>query len=143
MKSFVSTSGSSSEKIINYASAFTYKALTRATFADYKPQLGKYESDCTVTPGSNAKIQALLESMDTDAQKVALSDKKESETYIRIFFEIVNKVKDWELVAFSLLYLDGMLEEDWNWIENFVAIQKSHKKDWQMDLIGILIDFLH
>lgn len=81
--------------------------------------------------------------MDTEAQKVALSDKNESETYIKIFFEIVNKVKDKELVAFSLLYLDGMIEEDRNRIDNFVAIQKSHKKDRQMDLIGILIDFLH
>jgi len=55
MKSFTA-SGSTGEKIINYASAFTYKALTRATFSDYKPQLGKYESDCTVTPGSNSKL---------------------------------------------------------------------------------------
>jgi len=36
-----------------------------------------------------------------------------------------------------------MIEEDRNRIDNFVAIQKSHKKDRQMDLIGILIDFLH
>jgi len=47
------TSGHSGEKIINYASAFTYKALLRSTFSDYKPQLNKYESDCTISPGSH------------------------------------------------------------------------------------------
>lgn len=61
------SSSGSGEKIINYASAFSYKALQRSQFSDYKPQLGKYESDCTVTPGSNAKLNALLESMDTEA----------------------------------------------------------------------------
>lgn len=60
--------------------------------------------------------------MDTDAQKVALNDKGESETYIKIFFEIINKVKDRELVAFSLLYVDGMIEEDRNRIDNLVAV---------------------
>ncbi len=60
--------------------------------------------------------------MDTEAQKVALSDKNESETYIKILFEIVNKVRDRELVAFALLYLDGMIEEDRGRVENFVAV---------------------
>jgi hypothetical protein len=60
--------------------------------------------------------------MDTEAQKVALSDKNESETYIKILFEIVNKVRDRELVSFALLYLDGMIEEDRGRVENFVAV---------------------
>ena len=55
-------------------------------------------------------------------QKVALSDKNESETYIKILFEIVNKVRDRELVSFALLYLDGMIEEDRGRVENFVAV---------------------
>ena len=57
-------------------------------------------------------------------------------------FEIIKGIRGNEqLVTFSLLYLDGMLEENRSRIENLVAIQKSHNKDKHMDLIGILVDF--
>lgn len=67
--------------------------------------------------------------MDTEQQKTVLSDKKESEAYFKILFEIVAKVRDRDLVSFALLFLDGCLEEDRNRIDNLVAIQKSHKKE--------------
>ena len=46
-------------------------------------------------------------------------------------------------MSFALLFLDGCLEEDRNRIDNLIAIQKSHKKERQMDLIDILNKFLH
>jgi hypothetical protein len=55
-----------SERIINYASVFTYFPGLRNDFIDYKPNLDKYESECSITPGAGSKLTQLLDDMDTD-----------------------------------------------------------------------------
>lgn len=132
----------SSEQIINYASLFSLFPKEKSTYASYVPSLDKYEKDGVLEPGSAEKISQLL-ALSISSQKEALDERQNSEDYIKILFEIINKVHgDEKLITFALLYIDGMLEENRNRIENFIAIQNSFKAKRKKDLIGILLNFL-
>ncbi len=92
--------------------------------------------------GTSVKFQEFMK-MSDEQQRDAISSKDRAEEYIRMFFEIVKKVKgDSKLVTFALLLIDGMLEEKRSRIEYLVSIQRSHKKDKREDLIGVLNSFL-
>jgi V-type H+-transporting ATPase subunit H len=132
----------SSEQIINYASLFSLFPKEKATYSSYRPTLDKYEQDGVLEKNS-AKVISDLLAMSIDSQKEALDERQNSQQYIRILFEIINKVHgDEKLITFALLYIDGMLEENRNRIENFIAIQKSFNPNTKKDLIGILLNFL-
>ena len=49
---------------------------------------------------------------------------------------------DDNLVTYALLLIDGILEERRSRIDFLVDIQKSHNKERQQDLIGLLNSFL-
>ena len=123
-----------SEQIINYASLFSLFPKEKATYATYKPSLEKYEKDGVISAGSAQAINSLL-SMSIENQKEALDDQTSSRNYIRILFDIINKVHgDEKLITFALLYIDGMLEENRNRITNFTNAD--------IDGISILLNFL-
>lgn len=62
---------------------------------------------------------------------------------MRLFFEIVRKVKGNEqLVTLALLLIDGILEDNRSRIQFLVGIQKSHNKDRKIDLIELLNSFI-
>ena len=66
-----------------------------------------------------------------------------SEELFRLLFTIVQNVKgDAKLVTFALVMIDGILEERRSRIKTLVAIQKAHKKDRKLDIVGILLSFL-
>lgn len=131
----------SSEQIINYASLFTLFPKEKATYVDYKPSLKKYEDDQVLEAGSAAAISGLL-AMSISDQKEALNERQNSQQYIRILFEIIDKVHgDEKLITFALLYIEGMLEENRTRIENFISIQNSFNEKRKKDLIGILLNF--
>jgi len=131
-----------SEQIINYASLFSLFPKEKATYSGYKPSLEKYENDGVLEKESATAISNLL-GMSISDQKEALDERQNSQQYIRILFEIINKVHgDEKLITFALLYIDGMLEENRNRIDNFIAIQNSFNPQRKKDLIGILLNFL-
>ena len=133
---------SSSEQIIYYASVFSLFPKEKATYVGYKPSLEKYESDGALAKGSNFTISKLL-ALSIQDQKEQLDDRQDSQPYIKVLFEIVKNVHgDEKLISWALLYLEGMLEENRNRIENLVAIQNSFNQARKMDLIGILLNFL-
>ncbi len=89
-----------------------------------------------------------------DQQRSAVNDvthstthklqKTKAEEYIRLFFEIVKKVKgNQNLITFALLMIDGILEDNRSRIQHLVGIQRSHKKEKKEDLINILTSFLY
>lgn len=132
----------SSEQIINYASLFSLFPKEKATYNGYVPSVQKYENDGTLSQGS-AKTLSKLMAKNFHDQKDDLDDKAISEQYIKTLFEIVKNVHgDEKLITWSLLYIDGMLEENRNRIHNLVAIQNSYNAGRKMDLIGILLNFL-
>ena len=93
-------------------------------------------------PNSSQKWDMFLRMSDAD-QRATINDKPQGEEYIRLFFEIVKKVKgDPKLVTFSLLLIDGILEDNRSRINYLLAIQRSHKKDKKEDLIDVLQSFL-
>jgi hypothetical protein len=72
-----------------------------------------------------------------------LDDKTSSEPIIRVLVKTIENVKeDDKLVAYSLHYLNGCIEENRKRIENFVGIQKSRRADRKLDIIGVLLNFL-
>lgn len=92
--------------------------------------------------GTSAKFSHFFKLSDAE-QRVELSSKEKAEDYIRMFFEIVKKVQsDRNMVTYALLLIDGLLEEKRTRIEHLIAIQASHKKDKQLDIIAILNSFL-
>lgn len=81
--------------------------------------------------------------MSDEQQRTTISDKNKAEEYIRLFFEIVKKVKgDVKLVNYALMLIDGILEDSRTRIQYLVNIQRSHKKEKKEDLIGVLNSFL-
>ncbi len=91
--------------------------------------------------GSNTKFQEFL-GLNDDAQRLFLNDKTKCQDFIRLLFEIIEKIKgDSKLVTLALLLIDGILEDSRQRITNFIAIQKSQNKTRQMDLIGVLLSF--
>lgn len=132
----------SSEQIIFYSSLFSLFPKEKPTYSGYKPPVEKFDRDESFSEGAGKTLGKLL-SMSIDEQKQALDDRQESEQYIKVLFEIVKNIHgDEKLITFALLYIDGMLEENRNRIENFVAIQNSFNPQRKMDLIGILMNFL-
>lgn len=132
----------SSEQIINYASLFSLFPKEKATYIGYKPSLEKYEHDKTLEKDSAKAISNLL-AMSISDQKEALDERQNSQQYIRILFDIIEKVHgDEKLITFALLYIDGMLEENKNRIDNFISIQNSFNAQRKKDLISILLNFL-
>jgi V-type H+-transporting ATPase subunit H len=114
----------------------------KATYHGYKPSLEKFEGDGTLTNGSASTINKLL-SMPIAEQKEQLDDRQNSQQYIRVLFEVVKNVHgDEKLITWALLYLDGLIEENRNRIENLVAIQNSFNPARKLDCIGILLNFL-
>lgn len=131
-----------SEQIINYASLFSLFPKEKAAYIGYTPSLDKYESDGVLAKGSSKEMTRLLGSSISD-QKEVLDDRKSAEPIIKILFGIINKIHgDEKLITWALLYIDGMLEENRERIENIVAIQNSFKESRKLDCISILHNFL-
>lgn len=62
---------------------------------------------------------------------------------MRLLFEIIKKVKnDSKIVTYSLLMIDGILEDKRSRIEILTHIQKTHKKDKKENLVSVLNEFL-
>lgn len=62
---------------------------------------------------------------------------------MRLFFEIIKKIKgEPNLITFTLLLIDGILEDNRNRIQYLISIQRSHKKEKKEDLVGVLLSFL-
>ena len=92
--------------------------------------------------GSSSKFKEFMD-MSDDQQRTTISDKSKAEEFIRLFFEIVKKVKgDVKLVNYALMLIDGILEDSRVRIQYLVNIQRSHKKEKKEDLIGLLNSFL-
>jgi hypothetical protein len=109
---------------------------------DYTPNLTSFEQDSTVRVGADAKLKELLRKSPTE-QKSILDDKDASREYFHILFEVLSSVHgDTSLVQWTLLYLDGALEENRSRVDLLVAIQKSSNMDKHMDLVSILLNFL-
>ena len=69
--------------------------------------------------------------------------KEKAEEYIKLFFQIVKKVKgDAKLITYALLLIDGILEEKRSRIQILVNIQQSKNKNRQEDLIAVLLSFI-
>lgn len=131
-----------SEQMINYASLFSLFPKEKATYNGYVPSLQKYENDGTVSPGASFTLSKLL-ALSINDQKKQLDDRQNSEPYIKTLFEVVKNVHaDEKLITWSLLYIDGMIEENRTRIRNVVAIQNSFNSGRKMDCIGILLNFL-
>lgn len=132
----------SSEQIINYASLFSLFPKEKAAYVGYTPSLQKYENDGTLSQGSSKTISRLL-AKPIHEQKEDLDERQTSENIIKTLFEVVKNVHgDEKLITWALLYIDGMLEENRNRIDNIVAIQNSFNQARKLDCIGILLNFL-
>ncbi len=147
---------SSSDKLMLYASVFLYKQSMRAEFAEYQPTITTYEcklphiltlttASSQIPAGSSQIFQSFLSMSDVEQRRLNDDDgqKAKSEELFRLLFSIIQGVKgDQKLVTFSLILIDGILEEKRIRIKTLVAIQKAHKKERKMDLTGILLSFL-
>ena len=92
--------------------------------------------------------------MTDEQQRVTIADvqitivnismqKEKAEEYIKLFFQIVKKVKgDAKLITYALLLIDGILEEKRSRIQILVNIQQSKNKNRQEDLIAVLLSFI-
>ena len=70
--------------------------------------------------------------------------KNNAEEHLRLFFEIIKRVKsEPKLVTYALLLIDGILEDNRSRIQYLVNIQRSHKKEKREDLVNVLISFLY
>lgn len=131
-----------SEQILSYASLFTLFPKEKAAYKGYKPSLEKYEGDGVVSQGSSFILNRLMAMTPTE-QKETLDDRQNSQGYIRVLFEIVKSVHgDEKLLSWALLYIDGMVEENRNRVDNIVAIQNSFNPQRKMDCVGVLLNFL-
>jgi V-type H+-transporting ATPase subunit H len=131
-----------SEHIINYASLFNLFPKERLTYQGYTPNLDTYARDGMISHEGVTSLYKLL-SMPIGEQKEELDGKSTAEPYIKILFEIVKKVHgDEKLITWALLFIDGMLEENRNRIDNIIYVQNSYKPARKMDCIGIMLNFL-
>jgi len=61
--------------------------------------------------GSSVKFQEFM-GMSDEQQRQIIQNKDKAEEYIRLFFEIIKKVKgDAKLITFALMLIDGILED--------------------------------
>lgn len=131
-----------SEQIINYASLFNLYPKERFTYQGYVPNLDLYSREKMISNVGASSISKLL-TLPINEQKEELDDKSTAETYIKVLFDIIQKVHgDEKLITWALLFLDGMLEENRNRIENIIYLQKSYNAARKMDCIGIMLNFL-
>ncbi len=125
-----------------YASVFLYQPRLKIEYVGYNPSIQSYEASQMLPNGSSAKFKEFMD-MSDEQQRTTISDKNKAEEYIRLFFEIVKKVKgDVKLVNYALMLIDGILEDSRARIQYLVNIQRSHKKEKKEDLIGVLNSFL-
>lgn len=130
-----------SERIINFASIFTYVPGLKHEYTDYRPALSRFEKDGTLTGGSAGNIDSLLQMQNHD-QQATLDDKSKSEPFLRALFEVIDKIRGHDdITTFALLYVDGLLEDNRERILNLVSIQHNIKGN-SMDLVHILLQFL-
>ena len=115
---------SASERIINYSSVFVYNPKLRNDYLDYFPNLERYERDSTISKGSQAKLKEFFD-MDISDQKITLDDVRKSTPLIQTLFEMLKIHGDSQITTFALLFLDGMIEEDRERMDNLVHIQVS------------------
>ena len=144
MQSSTTTGQQGSDKLVYYASVFVYDTKLKSQFKDYCPTLNSYESkniidliskiDSQMFPqGSTVKFQEFI-SMTDEQQRLTIADvqitivnismqKEKAEEYIKLFFQIVKKVKgDAKLITYALLLIDGILEEKRSRIQILVNI---------------------
>jgi hypothetical protein len=134
------------DRVIMYASLFSYEPSERNAFINYRlneDKIRQFEGSNALPFGSLTIIQNFL-SASEDKQREDLDNPKYLKEFLRVLFKIVENVHGvQELVYFALVLINGIFEDSRQRIRHLCACQRSHNDETKFDAINILMSFLH
>lgn len=110
---------------------------------DINLRIQRLEQQQMISAGTAKNVGEFLEAGEAEQREIFdhSSKKKVAKQVLFGFFDIINNVKsDPNLVFYSLVQLDGILEDDRQRVEHFIALGKDYKAPQQV--IKILTKYI-